>query len=55
MREAGDARWRYCSGCKTLRQDATLLADAALIDRHGRDRVAVTRERVRAEMDLRAA
>ena len=46
MREAGDARWRSCNGCKTVRQDATQLADAGLIYRQARDRVAVTRERV---------
>ena len=55
MSEAGDARWRSCNACKTVRQDAALLADAGLIDRQAGDRVAVTRERVRAEIDVRAA
>ena len=55
MREAVDARRRACNGCKTVRQDAAPLADAGLIDRQARDRVAVTWDRVRAEMDLGAA
>ena len=40
---------------KSVHQDVALLADAGLITRQARDRVAVTWDRVRAEMDLRAA
>ena len=40
---------------KSVHQDVTRLADAGLIERQARDRVAVTWDSVTAEMDLRAA
>ena len=46
---------RLARDYKSVHQDVALLADAGLIIRQARDRVAVTWDRVRAEMDLRAA